>query len=242
VLESLLKDYQKRLRKRDVNYRCCVLTGTTACRYLGLRTSSFYFPIGRHTSGVGVMTMATVSVLADRHPDQLFAKHSKVALAPPFEESRPYTYNWSWFDAAWSLTTTRQKTKTITRLEERSGSLTFQFFAVLYGQIDHRCFQALVAEPMLNRPHRDIVVHPASRTRLAESVQDEVFTDRMRFTRDGHLPFVVTAFRDSRSAVAAVEASTLGNGFQFAQKMILWIAFLVYEDPALVRGLLPAFL
>lgn len=78
---------------------------------------------------------------------------------------------------------------------------------------------------MLNRPHRDIVVHPTSRTRLAESVQDEVFTDRMRFTRDGHLPFVVTAFRDSRSAVAAVEAGTLGNGFSLRRKLFSGLPF-----------------
>lgn len=57
VLESLLKDDQERLRKRGVNYRCRAATGGAACRYLGLRTSSFYLPIGRHSfSSVGVMT------------------------------------------------------------------------------------------------------------------------------------------------------------------------------------------
>ncbi len=94
---------------------------------------------------------------------------------------------------------------------------------------------------MLDRSHWHIVIHPAGCAGLAESVQDEVLTDGVRFTRYLHLPFVITAFRDGGLTVAAIEAGTFGNGLQFTQEMVLWISLLIDEDPALIRRFLSPF-
>jgi hypothetical protein len=120
-------------------------------------------------------------------------------------------------------------------------NLALQLFTVLYAQVDHRGLKTLVAEPMLNRSYRNIVIHPASGTGFAESVQDEVLAARMSFARDLNLSLFITAFRDGRSAIAAIQSGTIGNRLQFAQEMIFRIAFLVHKDPTLVWRPLPAF-
>jgi hypothetical protein len=119
-------------------------------------------------------------------------------------------------------------------------NLTLQLFTVLNAQIDHCCFQALVTEPVLNCSHRDVVIHPPRCARFPKSVQYEVLANRMGFTTDLYLTFLITALGQRRSAVAVIEPGTFGNGFQFAQEVIFGISFFIDEDPALVRRVLPA--
>jgi hypothetical protein len=104
-------------------------------------------------------------------------------------------------------------------------NLSLQLFTVLHAQIGHCCFQALVTEPVLNRSHRDVVIHPPRCARFQKSVQYEMLANRMGFTTDLYLTFLVTAFGQRRSAVAAIKPGTLRNGFQFAQEVIFGCLF-----------------
>ena len=113
-------------------------------------------------------------------------------------------------------------------------NLSLQLFTVLNSQIDHCCFQALVTEPVLNRSHRDVVIHPPRRARFPKSVQYEVLANRMGFTTDLYLTFLITALGQRRSAVAAIKLGTFGSSLQFTQEMVLWIPLLIHEHPASV--------
>jgi hypothetical protein len=63
----------------------------------------------------------------------------------------------------------------------------------------------------------------------------EMAADRLIFAANLDLFLFVSANSDLRFALAAVQAYSLSNALQFAQKMTIWPTIPVYKNPPIVR-------
>jgi hypothetical protein len=63
----------------------------------------------------------------------------------------------------------------------------------------------------------------------------EMDADGMIFATNLHLFLFVSAYSDLRFALAAVQACSLCNALQRAQKMAIWTTIPVYKNPLIAR-------
>ena len=81
---------------------------------------------------------------------------------------------------------------------------------------------------------------PAGRTRFPQTMQIDMLADRSVLARDfDNFLFFEPAHGDVRPTLPTVQTGTQCDSLQLSQEMIVRPAFLVYENPALVYGLLP---
>ena len=92
--------------------------------------------------------------------------------------------------------------------------LAAQFLNVGHSQIQHCSLQVFMTQPYLNRADRNPILLPASRARLAESMQIPMLTHRIGFAGHVNIPLsVVLTLGDGRFALAAVETGAQRNRF-----------------------------
>ena len=115
------------------------------------------------------------------------------------------------------------------------------------AQVNLCSLQTLVTKPMLDRAHINPGLIPLCRLRLAESMELDALTNRMRLARYFDL-LLFDSIADgalnhsSGVAVSAIHFSFQGNPLQFIEKVRLWRVITVDEYPTRMRRILVALL